>query len=190
MKRTLSFFLSLFMTASLLVALLPASSASAAKDEPVSEPWESFDALPEDPFSGSYTEFDGKDGTKTRVYENGGVMTKYKDGSETSVDYQGNCYTTAPDGSYSVRTADGCSATAYSDGRQSWTTPDGKTTTVNPDGSSSETFARDYQHSDISLLFSRLEYQNLRVGDVPYIAFSVDGLSRPRPKFRIKLYYF
>ncbi|MCQ2355050.1 MAG: T-complex 10 C-terminal domain-containing protein, partial [Clostridia bacterium] len=138
MKRYVSFFLSLFMVTSLLVGLLPTISIYAADE---SGTLKGFDNLPDAPFSGNYSEFEGKDGSKTRVYDNGGVMTKYKDGSTTSVDYEGNRYSTAPDGSYTVRTRDGSSATEHADGRKSWTTPDGMTTTVNPDGSSSETFS-------------------------------------------------
>lgn len=138
MKRHVSLFFSLLTVMSLLCGLLAFPAAFAA-EEP--DPLAGFDDLPDDPFSGNYSEFEGKDGSKTLVYDNGSVMTQYKDGSTSSVDYKGNLYSTAPDGSCTVRTKGGSSATEHADGRKSWTTPDGKTTTVNPDGSSSETFS-------------------------------------------------
>lgn len=138
MKRHVSLFLSLLTVMSLLGGLL-AFPAVFAAEEP--DPLAGFDDLPDDPFSGNYSEFEGKDGSKTLVYDNGSVMTQYKDGSTSSVDYKGNLYSTAPDGSCTVRTKGGSSATEHADGRKSWTTPDGKTTTVNSDGSSSETFS-------------------------------------------------
>lgn len=95
---------------------------------------------PEDAFEGNYTEFEGKDGSVTRVFDNGSVSTKYKDGTTSAIDYNGNQYSEDKDGNASVRTTDGYIATEYNDGRKSVTEPDGKTTTMNIDGSFSESY--------------------------------------------------
>ena len=138
MKRFVSFFLSLCMVLSLMLLspVLPRTAVSAEDGNDVSD---RLDKLPDDPFSGGYTEYEGKDGSRTLVYDNGGVMTKNPDGSSSGVDFLGNQYQIASDESYTVRTPDGYSATEYADGRKSWTTPDGATTNVNTDGSYTET---------------------------------------------------
>ena len=95
---------------------------------------------PDDAFEGNYAEFEGKDGSVTRVFDNGSISTKYKDGSTTAVDYNGNQYSEDKDGNASVRTTDGYVATEFNDGRKSVTEPDGKTTTMNVDGTFSESY--------------------------------------------------
>lgn len=95
---------------------------------------------PDDAFDGEYAEFTGKDGSITRVFDNGSVSTKSKDGSVTAVDYKGNQYEEDKDGNSTVRTPGGYVATEYADGRQSLTEPNGKTTTVEKDGSFSEDY--------------------------------------------------
>lgn len=130
MKKYLAIFLAFLMAFSALTAISPVSVF--AENENIS--------TPDDAFEGDYTEFEGNDGSVTRVFDNGSVSTKNKDGSVTAVDYKGNQYSEDKDGNSTVRTTDGYVATEYKDGRQSLTEPNGKTTTVNTDGSFSESY--------------------------------------------------
>ena len=100
MKRFVSFFLSLCMVLSLMLLspVLPGTAVSAEDGNDVSD---RLDKLPDDPFSGGYTEYEGKDGSRTLVYDNGGVMTKNPDGSSSGVDFLGNQYQIASDESKS-----------------------------------------------------------------------------------------
>lgn len=128
MKKYLSLLFALLLACSVLAAI----AFAAGEDEGIS--------TPDDAFDGNYTEFEGEDGSVTRVFDNGSVSTKSKDGSVTAVDYKGNQYSEDKDGNSTIRTTGGYVATEYKDGRQSLTEPNGKTTTVNPDGSFSESY--------------------------------------------------
>ncbi|MBR1842007.1 MAG: hypothetical protein IJ788_01905 [Oscillospiraceae bacterium] len=130
MKRHLAVFLAFLMAFSALAAISPVSAANETE----------AGSTPDDAFDGNYTEFEGEDGSVTRVFDNGSVSTKNTDGSVTAVDYKGNQYSEDKDGNSTVRTTDGYVATEYKDGRQSLTEPNGKTTTVNTDGSFSESY--------------------------------------------------
>ena len=128
MKKSLSLFFAFLLACSALAAI----TFAAGEDAGIS--------TPDDAFDGNYTEFEGEDGSVTRVFDNGSVSTKSKDGSVTAVDYKGNQYSEDKDGNSTIRTTGGYVATEYKDGRQSLTEPNGKTTTVNPDGSFSESY--------------------------------------------------
>ena len=128
MKKYLSLLFALLLACSVLAAI----TFAAGEDAGIS--------TPDDAFDGNYTEFEGEDGSVTRVFDNGSVSTKSKDGSVTAVDYKGNQYSEDKDGNSTIRTTGGYVATEYKDGRQSLTEPNGKTTTVNPDGSFSESY--------------------------------------------------
>ena len=132
MKKSISVVLALIMVFSILTAIPSLSALAANEDDEIS--------TPDDAFDGDYTEFKGKDGSVTRVFDNGSVSTKNKDGSVTAVDYKGNQYSEDKDGNTTIRTTNGYVATEYKDGRQSLTEPNGKTTTVNKDGSFSESY--------------------------------------------------
>ena len=98
--------------------------------------------VPDNAWEGGRTEFKGKDGSVTTVYDNGSVWTKYADGTESGVDYNGNKHVEDKDGTYTISGTDGSVATQYSDGRMSYSEGgSGKTTTYNTDGSFSETYS-------------------------------------------------
>ena len=132
MKKVISTLLALCMVLSVLAVTALLSVSASNETEAV--------ATPNDAFEGNYTEFQGSDGSVTRVFDNGSVSTKNTDGSVTAVDYKGNQYSEDKDGNATIRTTDGYVATEYADGRQSLTEPSGKTTTINTDGSFSESF--------------------------------------------------
>ena len=133
MKKYAAALLAFLITLSMLAVLSPVAVAADDGDD--------FSAsVPDDAFAGDYTEFKGKDGSVTRVFDNGSVSTKNADGSVTAVDYDGNQYSEDKDGNSTVRTANGYVATEYKDGRRSVTEPGGKTTTMNTDGSFSESY--------------------------------------------------
>ena len=132
MKKTMAVILALCLTLSTALTMTPIRSQAAEKEEA---------STPEDAFDGEYVEFEGSDGSKTLVYDNGSVMTLYADGSSEGVDYKGNQYDNGADGVNNVRLTDGTIATEYPDGTMALTEPDGRTTTVRPDGTFSESFA-------------------------------------------------
>ena len=143
MKKYLVYLLAFIMIFTAL-SVLSSVSLSAADDDFDSDEY----GVPDDAFDGKYTEFKGKDGSVTKVFDNGSVKTTYKDGTAEGVDYMGNHHSLNKDGDYTVRTTDGYSTTAHNDGRYSQTEPGGgKITTVYPD----EHMTEDYPSLGISV---------------------------------------
>ena len=148
MKKHISILLSLVMTLSVLsvLSVWTAIPASAEHGGESFERWlEKIDKIPEDPFTGEYTQFDNPDGSTTYFFHNGSIATKYPDGRQEGVDYDGNQHYMDKDENISVKLPDGTVFTDHADGRKSFAETDGKTTYINPDMSSYET----YEHSGI-----------------------------------------
>ena len=81
MKKFLSAFLVFIMTVSIFTTI--STVTAFAEDDPISA---ALANIPADAFKGDYTESTASDGSVTRVFRNGGVLTKYADGTSTSVD--------------------------------------------------------------------------------------------------------
>ena len=137
MKKTLKLILSVLLACFLLFGMFPERIMAEKEDSS----GEGADSIPEDAFDGDFVEFEGDDGSKTQVFDNGSVITVYSDGSKEGFDYAGNHYVKGADGVNTIKLTDGTIATEYPDGRQSFTEPDGKTTTIYPDGRFSESFS-------------------------------------------------
>ncbi len=140
MKKTVSSILAILM---ILAAFSAAPVYAAADDDPgdgtlstLDSVNRSLDLVPDDHFDGDYDEFDSKDGSKTRVFKNGSVVTEYKDGTKEGFDYKGNHHYIDKDDNATVMIKDGAVWTEYADGRNSVTLPGGNDTVViDPDHS-------------------------------------------------------
>ena len=138
MKKKTAVILAFTILFSLIAAV---SSVCVFADDDTDEVKVTID-VPDNAWEGGRTEFKGKDGSVTTVYDNGSVWTKYADGTESGVDYNGNKHVEDKDGTYTISGTDGSVATQYSDGRMSYSEGgSGKTTTYNTDGSFSETYS-------------------------------------------------
>lgn len=84
-----------------------------------------FGVVPDDIYDGEYKEFKNKDGSFTRVFDNGSVATVYKDGSFEAVDYKGNRHTEDSDGKTTIYTIEGNTIREISEGKVSITQPGG-----------------------------------------------------------------
>ena len=93
--------------------------------------------VPENSFEGDYAEYKNKDGSVTRVYDNGSVTTKYADGSAEGFDTWGNHYTADKDGRETVELTDGNTLTDDGSGYYEWHGRDGSVFTPHEDGSCS-----------------------------------------------------
>ena len=85
-------------------------------DEPAQEP--TRDRIPDDAFEGDYKDFRAKDGTVTRVYDNGSIVTTYPDGSREGMDYYCNRYTEDKDGRQVLYDTDGNQHIKNADGSE------------------------------------------------------------------------
>lgn len=92
--------------------------------------------VPENPFSGNGTDFEGTDGSKTTVYDNGSMKTEYADGTKQGIDFNGNLYKEEKDGTQTLTEINGNMHTIYPDGKEIHTSPGGTKTTYYPDGTS------------------------------------------------------
>ena len=141
MKKSTSILLTLAMTLCVLSTLLALSAAEVYADgEDSLDRWNAaLDKVPDDPFSGHYTEFENPDGSTTYLFKNGSVVTEYKDGTQEGVDYNGNHhYYDKKDDTTTVKIKDGSTFTEYTDGKKAVTLPGGmNTVVVNPDSTSS-----------------------------------------------------
>lgn len=97
---------------------------------------ESKCCIPGDGFEGDYADFPNKDGTVTRVMDNGGVFTLYPDGSAEGVDYKGNIYTVDNDNTVTIKGIDGDKYICSKDEGdiKEVVSPDGTRTVYNDDG--------------------------------------------------------
>lgn len=92
--------------------------------------------IPEDIWDGEYKDFPAKDGTTTRVFDNGSIYTTYPDGSKEGMDYKGNRFTKDADGKTVVYTTDGDQMIKNADGSEEAITVGGTHIYYNEDGSS------------------------------------------------------
>ena len=99
------------------------------------EPEPERDVIPDDGFEGKYKDFSGKDGSVTRVYDNGSIVTTYPDGSREGMDYNGNRYTEDKDGKQVVYDIDGNQHIKNADGSEEAISKGGTHTYFNEDGS-------------------------------------------------------
>ena len=102
-------------------------------EEPAPEP--ERDVIPDDGFEGGYKDFTAKDGSNTRVYDNGSIVTTYPDGSREGMDYNGNRYTEDRDGKQVIYDIDGNQRIRNADGSEEAISKDGTHTYFNEDGS-------------------------------------------------------
>lgn len=91
--------------------------------------------IPEDIWDGEYKDFPAKDGTTTRVFDNGSIYTTYPDGSKEGMDYKGNRFTKDADGKTVVYTTDGDQMIKNADGSEEAITVGGTHIYYNEDGS-------------------------------------------------------
>lgn len=92
--------------------------------------------IPEDIWDGEYKDFPAKDGTTTRVFDNGSIYTTYPDGSKEGMDYKGNRFTKDANGKTVVYTTDGDQMIKNADGSEEAITVGGTHIYYNEDGSS------------------------------------------------------
>lgn len=90
--------------------------------------------IPENPFSGGGTDFEGSDGSKTTVYDNGSMKTEYADGTKQGIDFNGNLYKEDKDGTQTLTEMNGNTHVISPDGTEVHSAPDGTKTTYYPDG--------------------------------------------------------
>jgi hypothetical protein len=90
---------------------------------------------PEDSFNGDYAEYKNKDGSVTKVYDNGSVSTKYSDGTAEAFDTWGNHYTADRDGNETIHLTDGNTLTGTADSDYyTWHGQDGSSFTPDEQG--------------------------------------------------------
>lgn len=91
--------------------------------------------VPDDAWEGGYRDFKGKDGSTTRVYDNGGIVTTYRDGTKEGYDYKNNRWTKDKNGNDTVHFSDGYSASSSGDdGSFDLRRPDGDVYHIREDG--------------------------------------------------------
>ena len=91
--------------------------------------------VPENCFEDKYAEYKGKDGSITRVYDNGSVSTKHPDGTFEAFDTWGNHYTTDKDGKETINLTDGNTLVSIGNDSYEWHGQDGSVITPHEDGS-------------------------------------------------------
>lgn len=104
-------------------------------DEQPGEPQEEEPLIPGDAWEGDYKDFNNKDGSITRVYDNGGVVTTYPDGRKEGVDYRGNLHKEEPDGKRLIHSVEGDRVSINPDGSKDILSSDGDQIRINSDGS-------------------------------------------------------
>lgn len=104
---------------------------------------EGNDIIPDDAFSGDFKEEKHKDGSVTKIYDNGSVVTTFKDGTKAGVAYSGHRVTEDKDGNQTgyyhngdtvVIKKDGSTEYNFADGGKEVYTADGKHYGVSPYG--------------------------------------------------------
>lgn len=96
--------------------------------------FEAVEAPPEN-FEGEYKEFKNDDGSETRIYDTGSILTKYTDGSFEGFDLWGNRYVMDNNGDQTIQFTDGNSMTCSNDSdTYVWHGNDGSTITTNENG--------------------------------------------------------
>ena len=92
------------------------------------------DIIPEDSFDGNYSEVKGSDGSVTKVYDNGSVVTTKPDGTKEGVTYSGHRVTEDKDGNQTGYFFDGSTVVYKSDGTSVYTDTEGGKEIFNADG--------------------------------------------------------
>lgn len=114
----------------------------------------------EDLFSGNAQVFEGADGSKTEIFENGSMRTTYPDGRKEGLDKDGNHFEESKDGTIKFQTLDGGYGTKRPDGSGEGYYPDGSSEIYHADGSHTEynaetgltmTFDKDGKWTGVSL---------------------------------------
>ena len=110
------------------------------------------DIIPDDAFSGDFKEEKHKDGSVTKIYDNGSVVTTFADGTKAGVAYSGHRVTEDKDGNQTgyyhngdtvVSKPDGTTEYRFADGGKEVYTADGKHYSVSPYG-----YNIDYDEND------------------------------------------
>lgn len=94
--------------------------------------------IPDDVFEGDFAEYHNSDGSTTKVFDSGSIITTNPDGTKTASDYLGNEYFKDEKGNYEIHFTDGTSASALINGDCTSTDPKGDTIIEHPDGTISE----------------------------------------------------
>ncbi len=126
-KKTIA----LLMAAAMLFAFLPTWTVAYAEGGD----W-SFGE--EDLFSGNAQVFEGADGSRTEIFDNGSMRTTYPDGRKEGLDKDGNHFEEAKDGTVTFRTIDGGYGTKRPDGSGEGYYPDGSSEIYHADGTHTE----------------------------------------------------
>ena len=113
---------------------------------------EDNDVIPDDAFSGDFKEEKHKDGSVTKIYDNGSVVTTFNDGTKMGVAYSGHRVTEDKNGNQTgyyhngdtvVIKNDGSTEYNFADGGKEVFTADGKHYSVSPYG-----YNIDYDEND------------------------------------------
>lgn len=126
-KKTIA----LLMVAAMLFAFLPTWTVAYAEGGD----W-SFGE--EDLFSGNAQVFEGADGSRTEIFDNGSMRTTYPDGRKEGLDKDGNHFEEAKDGTVTFQTIDGGYGTKRPDGSGEGYYPDGSNEIYHADGTHTE----------------------------------------------------